>query len=117
MKCKAGTKRNYVQKITIQRLAGTADAAGHVDGQIDANWTVYAGSWAAVETRGGREFWKIQQVNADVDSVWYLPWSPALDKTTPDMRIQHEGKVYEILSVQNLNLENREIEIQTRRKM
>ena len=117
MKCKAGTKRNYVQKITIQRLAGTPDAAGHVDGQIDANWTVYAGSWAAVETRGGREFWKIQQVNADVDSVWYLPWSPALDKTTPDMRIQHEGKVYEILSVQNLNLENREIEIQTRRKM
>lgn len=117
MKCKTtGSHRRHSIRITVQRLAGTADAAGHVDGNTDANWTTYTTAWAEVRSRGGREFWRVSQVQSDVDFVFNCPWSPTLEKATPDMRILSDGKVYEILSVINVDLANNSIEIQTRRR-
>jgi SPP1 family predicted phage head-tail adaptor len=111
MKCVA----SYDKRITVQRLSGTADAHGFVDNTTNANWTGYASSFASVKTKGGREFWKVQQVNADVSHVWMCPWSKTLAAATPDMRLICEGVTYEILSVIDIDLASQEIEIQTRR--
>ena len=105
----------YSKRITVERLSGTADAYGHVDNTADANWMEYCQSFAMVVSKGGREFWKVQQVSADVSHVWKCPWSKTLGNATPDMRLIHEGIVYEILSVIDIDLAHDQIEIQTRR--
>lgn len=117
MKCNTkGSHRQYTTRIVVQRLAGTADAAGHIDGNTDANWIQYCAAWASVRSRGGREFWRVSQVQSDVDFVFNCPWSKTLENATPAMRIVSDGKVYEILSVINVDLANNSIEIQTRRR-
>jgi SPP1 family predicted phage head-tail adaptor len=69
-----------------------------------------------VRSRGGREFWRVSQVQSDVDFVFNCPWSKTLENAPPDMRILTDGKVYEIVSVINVDLGNETIEIQTRRR-
>ncbi len=105
----------YDRKVTLERLSGTADAHGHISTIVDANWTAYVTAYAAVQTKGGREFWKVQQVNADVSHVWHCQYSKSLAAATPDMRLICDGVTYEILSVINIDEANEEIEIQTRR--
>ena len=116
MKCGTGTAIRYDQKITVQRLSGTADAAGHIDPNAAANWSTYCTAFAAVKSRGGREFWRVQQVQSDVDFVFRCPWSRTLEAASPAMRLLVDGNVYEILSVINVDLGNEVIEIQTRRR-
>lgn len=117
MKCKTtGSHRQYTTRITLQRISGTADAAGHVDGNTASNWVTYCTAWASVRSRGGREFWRVSQVQSDVDFVFTCPWSKTLEAATPDMRIACNGNVYEILSVINVDLGNETVEIQTRRR-
>lgn len=112
MKCLA----EYDKLVTFKRITGqTADAHGQIDQTVEANWSTYAKSYCAVQTKGGREFWKVQQVNADVSHVWRTQWSKTIQAITPDMRLIHEGNTYEILSVIDIDLAHQEIEIQTRR--
>lgn len=105
----------YNHKITIQQLTGTADAHGHIDNTAAANWSQYTTSFAAVKSKGGREFWKVDQVSADVSHVWLCPYSAALAAATPDMQLVNESVTYEILSVIDIDLAHEEVEIQTKR--
>ena len=68
----------YVQKVTIQQLSGTADAHGFIDDTLATNWAEYGTAYARVQSKGGREFWKVDQVSADVSHVWYCPWSKSI---------------------------------------
>lgn len=106
---------HFDKKIRIERLSGTADAHGHVDNTTESNWTQHATGWAKVISKGGREFWKVQQVNADVSHVWTVQYSKAVAAATPAMRLIHDGLTYEIMSVVNVDLNNNYVEIQTRR--
>jgi SPP1 family predicted phage head-tail adaptor len=104
------------KSITIQHIVGTTtDAHGQIDNTTASNWGTYLKTFAQVKSKGGREFWKVQQVNADVSHVWMCQYSKALAAATPDMRLICEGVTYEILSVIDIDLEHREIEIQTKR--
>lgn len=112
MKCLS----EYDKKVTIKHLTGqTPDAHGQVDQTVEANWSQYAKAFCKVQTKGGREFWKVQQVNADVSHVWRTQWSKTMQNVTPDMRLVFEGLTYEILSVQDVDMDHVEIEIQTKR--
>lgn len=110
-----GCVTDYNRKCTIEQLTGTADAHGFIDNTDDDNWTQYCQTFAAVQSKGGREFWKVDQVNADVSHVWRCPWSKTLAAATPDMRLVNESVTYEILSVIDVDLAHEEVEIQTRR--
>lgn len=105
----------YNQKIRIESLTGTADAHGHIDNTADTNWSNYTSSYAAVISKGGREFWKVDRVEADVSHVWTCPYNRTIAAATPDMRLIHEGVTYEVLSVIDIDLAHEEVEIQTRR--
>ena len=105
----------YIQSITIEQLSGTADAHGFVDNTDDTNWTEYVSSFALVQTKGGREFWKVDRVDADVSHVWLCPWSTTLAAALPSMRLIHEETTYEIVSVIDVDLAHEQIEIQTKR--
>ena len=105
----------YTEFITIQSLSGTADAHGHVDKTEDANWSTFETAYSRVQSKGGREFWKVDQVVADVSHVWTAQWTTNLASATPDMRLIHDGNVYEILSVIDIDLAHEEVQIQTKR--
>jgi len=102
---------SYNKKLVIQSQSSTADAHGH---PVDT-WTQYTTSFASVLSKGGREFWKIDQVNADVSHVWTCPYSAALAAATPDMQLVSEGVTYEIESVIDIDLEHKRVQIQTKR--
>jgi SPP1 family predicted phage head-tail adaptor len=106
---------NYDRKVVIKNLTGTADAHGHIDNTAATNWSQYTTSYASVQSKGGREFWKVDQVNSDVSHVWRCPYAAALAAATPDMQLINEGVTYEIMSVIDIDLKHKEIEIQTRR--
>jgi len=108
---------DYDKKVTIQRLVGTADAHGHVDLTTGSNWQTYATAFCKVITKGGREFWKVQQVNANTDQAWTTQWTKTLDGVTPDMRLIYEGNTYEILAATDVDMNHEEIQILTRRKV
>ena len=104
------------KSIRVEHVVGTTvDAHGQVDKTTGSNWSTYVTSFAKVQSKGGREFWKVQQVNADVSHVWHCQYSKSLAAATPDMRLICEGVTYEILSVIDIDLAHREIEIQTKR--
>lgn len=106
---------DYDKRVTLQDMTATADAHGHVDTTSDDNWATYTETYAAVQSRGGREFWKVDQVAADVSHVWHCPYGKKLAAATPDMRIKYDETIYEILSVIDIDMAHEEIEIQTRR--
>ncbi len=104
------------KSITIQSVTGTTvDAHGQVDKTTNSNWSDFTRTYAAVKSQGGREFWKVQQVAADVSHVWNCQWSSKLASALPSMRLICEGVIYEILSVIDIDLAHQEIEIQTKR--
>ena len=107
----------YDKMVTIQKIDNTVstDSAGFRDRTLDSSWTKYTDSYAACQSRGGREFWKVDQVAADVSHVWRCPYSERLAAATPDMRLRHEGVTYNILSVIDIDLAHQEVEIQTRK--
>ena len=106
---------SYDKKIRIETLSGTADAHGFIDNTDDTNWSLHEAAFASVQSKGGREFWKVDQVNADVSHVWRCQWSKKLATVTPDMRLTHDGKTYEIMSAIDIDLAHEVVEIQTKR--
>jgi len=114
MKC-----RVYDQIVRIEKVKSTAtkDAHGRVDKSSDSNWETHESGYAAVQSKGGREFWKVQQVTADVSHVWWMPYSTLAASATPDMRLKHEGNTYSIVSVIDIDLAHDEVEIQTKREV
>lgn len=106
---------NYDKKLQVETLTGTADAHGFIDDTLDANWSTRLMTFASCKSKGGREFWKVDQVNADVSHVWTCPWTTALAATTPDSRLISEGITYQIMSVVDIDNAHQEVELQTRR--
>jgi SPP1 family predicted phage head-tail adaptor len=106
---------NYTKKVKIQELTGGEDAHGFTDLTADSNWSDVLSSFASVKSKGGREFWKVDQVSADVSHVWLCPYGSELADVKPTARLVNEGVVYEILSVIDIDLAHEQIEIQTKR--
>ncbi len=106
----------YTRKVAIECLDGTVDAHGFIENTTDSgNWEQYTTSYARVESKGGREFWKVDKVDSDISHVWWCPYSRELAAATPDMRLVNEDVEYEIVSVIDIDLAHQEVEIQTRR--
>ena len=106
---------DYDKRVTFEVLNGTPNAHGEIDNTDPANWKDYTVAYCSVMSKGGREFWKVDQVSADVSHVWHTQWTEKLDNLTTDMRLTWEGRTYEILAAIDIDLAHEEIEIQTRR--
>lgn len=89
-------------RITIERNAGTADAAGHAA----TTWVQQASRWASVEPLQGRELWQAREVHPEVTHRVTLRW---LDGITRAMRIKHETRVFGIEAI--LNTDERDVEM------
>lgn len=105
----------YDHYVDIQQASGSADAHGHID-LTDANsWSSLTMAWAKCTSKGGREFWKVDKVEADVTHVWMVPYDSTLDTMSPKDRLVHDSVTYEIVAAFNVDNADLEFEVQTRR--
>lgn len=106
--------KQYDRLITVEQFSGSADAHGHIDITDNSNWSTYTTAYAKCMTKGGREFWKVDKMEADVSHVWVCPYDTTLAAAAPKMRVKWNSTYFEIVSVINIDLANERIEIQTR---
>ncbi|MDW7651312.1 MAG: phage head closure protein, partial [Bacillota bacterium] len=66
-------------------------------------WVDIGTVWASIEPLSGREFFAAQQVNAEVSTKITLRYKAGIK---PEMRVLFAGRVFEILSVINLEEKN-----------
>ena len=80
------------QRIIIESNAPTRNSVGdHTD-----VWTTYTRAWAKIVTGTGEEFIRAKEVNAELS---HLIKTRFISGVTAGMRINHNGKFYNILAV------------------
>ena len=79
-------------RVTLQTRVSGTDAAGGVRNA----WETFATRWASVDFTPVSEVWASAQRSGRVSAVFRLRY---LAGVTPAMRLVHDGRVYNILSV------------------
>jgi SPP1 family predicted phage head-tail adaptor len=87
----AGVRNDLV---SVKRLKSSAvpDASGHVDESDPANWETFTKQWCSVNPRGSREFFRGQQVAADITHQVEMLFNSDSNKITTKMRIMFKGR-------------------------
>lgn len=85
------------QRVTFQRLKpGLApDAGGHIDESNPLNWENHASAWVAIHPRGSREFFRREQVAADITHAIEALYVDVRD-VTDEMRIKSGTSILSI---------------------
>jgi SPP1 family predicted phage head-tail adaptor len=103
---KTGSRRH---RVLIERLVDPPMLDPF--GEPIPTWEEHASRWAFVDPLVGREFFQAQQTQTDVDHTILLPYDSLTAQITPEMRITHLGKVFDIEAVINPNTRNAEIQV------
>jgi SPP1 family predicted phage head-tail adaptor len=91
-------------RIIIEQATETQDA----DGSVIETWSIYATAWASIEPLSGREYIAAQSTQADVTHRIRLRY---LSGVTPKMHVNYSSRIFNILSVININEQNRELQL------
>ena len=89
-------------RVTLQEHISTRDSFG---AEKEA-WIDTAKVWASVEPLSGKEYFAAQQINAEVNIKVTIRYRPLIH---PRMRVLFGVRVFEILSV--LNIEEKNIQL------
>ena len=82
-------------KITIQSATLVRDAYG----SAIETWTTFATVWASEKPIRGTEYFAASQINVKIDSIFTIRY---LDGLLETMRIYHDGKYWDIRSINEL---------------
>jgi SPP1 family predicted phage head-tail adaptor len=96
------------QRVTIERQGTGYDAWGQ---PLPGVWEPVATVWAAVEPLNGREFFAASAVQSEVSTRIRIRYRPGL---SPVDRVNHEGRVHDILTIINPRSANRELVLMCR---
>lgn len=108
----AGQMRNVIE---IQKVKGnaTALADGRIDHSTESNWTTVARKRAAIFARGSREFWRNDQLQADVTHRVVLWQDSDTDKIRPMDRLLWNASKLNILGMpQRVDEKGRQVVIE-----
>lgn len=99
---------DYRHKIKFLQLKLGEDGKPLKDayGELINEWEEFTTVWAAVDPLLGNEFFTALTTDNKVEIKFNCRYVPGI---TNDMRIQHDNKVYEILSAINVKGLNREL--------
>jgi len=108
------TSGNFNRRVTIQKIKDNPikDAHGEVDLTDDRNWETYAVRWAEIQTKGGREFWKVDKVEAEVSHLIRVPYDRLTVGITSQMRIRFMQRIINIAAVYDVDEMREVIEMQ-----
>lgn len=93
-----GGTRMLTRKVTVQKIKSglTQNASGHIDETNDSNWTIAGTEWVELVTRGSREFFRGQEIAADITHQITMRWSKKAESYTTDMRIKYGTRTLHI---------------------
>jgi SPP1 family predicted phage head-tail adaptor len=98
---RAGKRRHY---IAIEQISQARDARG----ELTETWSTFASAWAAIEPVRGREYFLAHAENGAADTRISLPYVAGV---TRSMRVNHDGRLYDIQHVLNIDERNRELNL------
>lgn len=104
----------YDRPLTVERVkaAATEDDFGQVDLTDAATWETYWTGFCRVLSRGSREYFRVARLDATVTHVLVVRWSTETAAIIPQtMRIQFLGRTFHITSIENIDDQNREVQI------
>ena len=103
---RAGLLRNEI--IIQQRTAGSPQQTA--TGAPSESWTTYATVRASIDPVLGREFFAAEQIQSNISAKIRIRYqSGVTDGVTTLMRVNHDGVIYNIEAVINVNNRNREL--------
>ena len=92
------------RRISIQSKVITADA----DGYPTETWTTVNSPMANIITTGGKEFYAAQKLNAETSCLFCIRYQTGV---TVKNRVLYGTRTFDILSVNNVNEANVELQI------
>lgn len=92
------------RRITFQIKTVTYDS---YNAPIDV-WVDTSTVWSGVITTGGREFYAAQKLNAETSCLFKIRYAANI---SPLMRIKYGNRIFEILSINNVDGMNVELQI------
>ena len=86
------------KRVVLQKPNPNAqpDENGHVDYALESNWTTVKTVWGTPKSRGGRESYLFNQVQAEITSMWDFRYSEVTKQIQPTWRIVFGGRKIEI---------------------
>lgn len=94
-------------RIVIQNFTTSTDTYG----EPIKTWATWATVWAAVEPLSGREYWNAQQVQSEVNTRIRIRLR---DGVTPLMRVNWDGRLFDIENVVRDPTNKREMHLMCR---
>lgn len=80
-------------------------------GEEEILWSVVGKVWGAVEPMSGREQLAANQIEATANTRIIMRWSDVMNGMDATWRLSHQGTVYNIFSITQVNMRRQEIEI------
>lgn len=86
------------QQVSVRRLRPglTPDSSGHVDETSEANWIEYGRFWCEIKTKGSREFFRGQEMAADITHQITIRHGSKSAGITTDMQVILRDRVLSI---------------------
>lgn len=100
---------NYRDRIEIEEITGDPDEHGQIDLDDPDNWSTYIVRKAHRSDRGGREFYRGAQIQPEVMTQFRMYSDSHSREITSKMRVKFQGRIFEIISVTELDNKNRQI--------
>jgi SPP1 family predicted phage head-tail adaptor len=95
------------RRVTIQRPVPDRNEVG----EDIITWETLGVVWASIEPIKGREALIANQLLAEMDTRIRIRWSESVQDISEKWRLVHQGLIYNIVSIANINLGNKELEI------
>ena len=95
------------QRVTLERQQSGVDELG----QPLAEWAALGSCWAAVLPLVGREFISAQAVQSEVTTRVVIRYRPGIAASD---RVNHEGRIYNIVSVIDKRSQHDELQLMCR---
>ncbi|MDO4720962.1 MAG: phage head closure protein [Peptostreptococcaceae bacterium] len=102
-------QRVYNRLLSVEEKSVTQDS----DGIERETWVERARIWADVKNLYGREYFTAKQTNSEDTVLFhtrYIPW------LTVAHRLSMDGEVYDIEAIDNIDYENRRMQIRARQE-
>ena len=105
---------NFNRRVTIQKIKDDpiTDAHGEVDLTVDGSWETHVARWAEIQTKGGREFWKVDKIEAEVSHLIRVPYDRLTLGINSGMRIRLGDRTINIVSAIDVDERHEVIEMQ-----
>jgi len=92
-------------RIAVDEPVETQDATG----DTVVAWATRATVWASIDPLKSSEALVAAQVSSSANTKITMRWAPAIDTLTEKWRLRHQATIYNVVSLANTGLRNREI--------